>query len=199
MKSTCRILAEMAGCCLLLAGCAVPRTILPVASTPTTAEWKAGEYSVVFHAGPRDSSVPKSFSSYEISRKFESLTYPSSIAVESAQSLDWFRYNPKSTPVEFVKLFTSSSGKTLLIVEDVPNDCAPCENWILVRGEEDSLIYDYLVLPSRLVKPDDIFEESPTVTKVTENEISFRYSDGKKRTMVVKEHVKPEKRPTFPG
>ncbi len=197
MKSTYRIIAAVGGISMFLAGCATQPATVTASSTATTADWKIGEYSVAFRAGPATSQ--KSFSSYEVSRKFETLSYPSSIAIESAQSLDWFRYNPKSTPVEFVKLFTSSSGKTLLIVEEVPNDCGPCENWILIRGEDDSLIHDYLVLPSRLVKPDDVFEEAPAVTKVTEHEISFRYSDGKNRTMTVKELVKPDKRPTFPG
>ncbi len=197
MKSTYRIIATIMMATVFLAGCAARRSSVPTHTTPTTAQWKIGEYSVVFRAGPRESE--KSFSSYEVSRKFETLTYPSSIAVESAQSLKSFQYSPKSTPSEYIKLTSSSSGKTLLIAEEIPNDCAPCVNWILVRGEEDELVYDYLVLPSRETKKSDFFGESPTVTKVTENEISFKYSDGVKRTVPVKSVVKAEKRPTFPG
>ena len=114
-------------------------------------------------------------------------------------SIESFRSGYATKPNDYIKFHTSGSGKTLLIVEEVPNDCAPCKNWILVRGEEESLIYDYLDLPSRQVKPTDDFGEYPQITKVTENEICFRYSDGKNRTMAVKELVKPEKRPTFPG
>lgn len=199
MKSNYPILAAIMMASVSLSGCASQKASVHTHTTPTTAEWKIGEYTVVFRAGPREYETPKSFSSYEITRKFESLSYPSSIAAESAQSLEWFQSNPTSTPSENIKLSTSSSGKTLLIVEEVPNDCGPCTNWILVRGDGESLIYDYLVLPYQLPDPSDIFGETPTVTKITENEISFRYSDGKKHTVPVKSVVKAEKRPTFPG
>ncbi len=182
---------------ILLSGCSTQNSPAVASANPTTADWKIGEYSITFRAGPSESQ--RSFSSYEVSRKFESLTYPSVIAIESAQSLERLHNNLPATPADHIKLTASSSGKTLLIVEDVPNDCAPCVNWILVRGEDDSLIYDYLVLPSRLIKPGDIFEEDPTVTRVTENEISFRYSDGMRRTVPVRSVIKTEKRPTFPG
>lgn len=181
----------------LIVGCTAPSsTPAPVVnSTSSTADWKNGEYTVSFRAGP--GSYEKSFSSYDISRKFEKDDYPKSIAVESALLLTSFLGNSK--PGDLIKLFTSSTGKTLLIEEDIPNDCAPCRNWILVRGMEGDLIYDYLNVPSRPVPPEEIMGEFPQIIKVTENEVTFRYSDGKKDSVMVKDVTKKEKRPTFPG
>lgn len=197
MKSIHRFITAIMMASMLLPGCATRTADQPISSAATTADWKVGEYTITFRAGPVQ--YPKSFSSYEISRKFESDTHPSSIAVESTISIDSFRGDYATKPSDHIKFSTSSSGKTLLIVEEVPNDCAPCRNWILVRGEEEGLIHDYLDLPSREVKPGDVFEEKPTVTRVTEHEISFRYSDGVKRTVPVKSLLKADKRPTFPG
>jgi len=181
----------------LVSGCASPKAAPVVDSTATTAAWKSGEYTVSFRAGP--GSYEKSYSHYEISRKFESDSYVSTVVAESPLMINSFRSGYYRKPEDNIQLFTSSSGKTLLIVEDVPNDCCPCRNWIIVRGVEGDLVYDYLNVPSREVKNSDDFEEHPQIIKVTENEITYRYSDGKRGSSLVKDIVKKEKRPTFPG
>lgn len=183
----------------MVIGCAGPAPeVVPVASvTATTASWKAGEYLVTFRAGP--GNYEKSYSNYEISRKFESDDHSESVAAESALVLGMFSSGYLKKPDDHIELFTSSSGKTLLIVEDVPNDCSPCQSWILVRGMDGVLVCDYLNVPVLLDDKIDEYEEYPQILRVTENEITYRFSNGKKGTAQVKDIVKKEKRPTFPG
>lgn len=183
------------GCCLLLGSCASPQASAPVASTQTTADWKAGEYTVSFRAGPVVDFGSKSFSSYEISRK----PTPTVIAAESAFSIEWFRGSYAIKPGDYIKLLTTTSGKTLLIEERIPNDNSPCTNWILVRIVNGEPVHDYLDLPIRAGGPDPLVGELPTVSRISEHEVSFRYPNGKSRTMAVKDVIKKEKRPTFPG
>lgn len=153
-----------------------------------------------FRAGPVEDFGRKSYSSYEISRRLTPSDDPKTVAAESAFSIESFRSGYATKPESYIKLFTSTSGKTLLIEEEIPNDCSPCTNWILVRGVEGELTYDFLNLPYGPTDPaDPVFGDRPTITKVSEHEIGFRYSDGTKRTMAVKDLVKKEKRPTFPG
>lgn len=199
MKPIHLISAVASGCCLLLGSCASPQASAPVASTQTTADWKAGEYAVSFRAGPVVDSGSKSFSSYEISRKLTPSGDPRIIAAESAFSIGSFRSGYATKPGDYIKLLTSTSGKTLLIEERIPNDNSPCTNWILVRGVNGELVHDYLDLPIQAGGPDPLVGELPTISRISEHEVSFRYPNGKSRTMAVKDVMKKEKRPTFPG
>jgi hypothetical protein len=201
MKTFCLILAAASGCAVLLAqSSALEPMALKIASEPV-AEWKAGEYKVVFRLGPilnhDNGERERSVSHYQVTRKLTEHDYPVTAGVESAMSNWAFGINKELG--EYLKVFTSPSGKTLLIAEQVPNDCAPCMNWILVTARDGSLVHEYLELPTRVVNPNDFDGEFPTITKVTEREIRFRYSDGHERTVAVKDVVKKEKGPTFPG
>lgn len=201
MKPICQVLAAITVCYLLVPSPALGEPLGHAAAksaTVTTADWKTGLYTVQFRAGPFDYLAVRSFSSYEISRQLEGLSHPSSIVVESGISINSCR-GVANKPDEWIKVYTSGSGKTLLIEESVPNDCGPCTNWILVRVIEGELVYEYLDLPVRSIDPKQIFPEEPRITRVLEQEISFEYSDGQKRTVAVKDLVKREKRPTFPG
>jgi hypothetical protein len=192
------ILAATSGCGLLVSTSSALEPAKGVLVSSPAMEWKAGVYKVTFRGGPMaNTDEQRSFSCYEITRQMEGHTYPLTQGVESATSNHAFPINGRTG--DYIRLFTSPSGKTLLIEERVPNDCAPCTNWILVTGKGSSLVHDYLDLPTRAVNPADFDSEFPTITKVTEKEISFQYSDGTKRTMAVKDLVKKEKRPTFPG
>lgn len=198
MKPIHLISAAISGCCPLLAGCAAPQSPAPVSSTQMTADWKAGEYAVSFRAGPMVESELRSYSSYEVSRN-TGAGVPKTVAVESGFSTASFRGSYIIRLDECVTLFTSRSGKTLLIREIVPHETSPCMNWILVRGVKENLVRDYLDLPTYSDGPDHLVGEAPTITRVSEQEISFRYSDGTKRTVTVKDVMKKEQRPDFPG
>ena len=154
---------------------------------------------MVFHAGPWDSSVPKSFSFYEISRNPPVQVLPDRIAAESALSTDILRDFPETEPSRHVRPFLSRTGNTLLIEETLPITTWPCSNWILVRYEQGALGYDYLVPPERQVRPTADTSEIPKVTSISDSEITYRYSDGKEGTVSSKNLVKKEKRPIFPG
>ncbi len=200
MKPVPLIFAVVSACCLLLAGCTGPQVPAPVsASTQTTVDWQAGEYAVSFRAGPVVDSGRKSFSFYEVKRALDDNRVPEAIVAESALSLDSFRSGYLKEAKDHIRLFTSSSGKTLLIEEEIPNDCAPCSNWIMVRGVNGELVFDYLDLPTHSKNADDIYADMPSITRVSEKEIGLRYPDGTRRTVAVKDVVKKEKRPTFPG
>jgi hypothetical protein len=193
----------LVGAAVLGCGVLVPQSLAlspvggKVISEPVV-EWKAGEYKVVFRLGPMNLGEEgyRSFSHYQITRKLVEHDYPITEAVESAYSNWAFNLNGVE---KYLKIFTSPSGKTLLIQERVPNDCAPCTNWILVTGRDGLLVHEYLTLPTRAVNAQGFYGEFPTITKVTEKEISFRYSDGHTQTVAVEDVVKKDKRPTFPG
>lgn len=194
----------------LLVGCASPLPRPNALPKNSRAHWKKGEFTIVFQAGPVSHGDEKvggrmrSYSSYEISRQFPDFSNPTSVAVESAQGIGHFQWNPKSRPADYVKVFTSTSGLTLLIAEDIPNDCSPCTNYILVRieKEESGLKYDYLSFPeppSGLATLGMPTSEGPEIVKLTDTDLTYRYGDGKLRTQTFKALLKREQIPTFPG
>lgn len=199
MRSLRPLLVGISACCLVLAGCATPGIIAPQASTKTTAEWNVGAYHVSFRAGPLDHTGPKSFSFYEISRTPPAEVLPGTIGAESALSIGLLEEAGASGPSGYIRTIVSRSGNTLLIEETLPVTTWPCSNWILVRYVEGTLRHDYLFLPQRQVRPTADTLENPKVTKVTDDEVSFGYSDGKEQTMPVRTLVKKGTRPNFPG
>ena len=48
--------------------------------------------------------------------------------------------------------------------EDVPNDCAPCWNHVVVRGEDAELKATFLDLPERVTKEIEVFGFTPRVS-----------------------------------
>lgn len=158
-----------------------------------------GGYKVTFRAGPLAHPRTKSFSFYEISRTPPAEVPPGKIGAESALSSELLEESGAPGPSGCIRPIVSSSGNTLLIEETLPVTTWPCSNWILVTYVDGTLTHDYLFVPQRQVRPTADTFEIPKVTRVTDYEISFRYSDGKESTMPVKNLVKKEKRPTFPG
>jgi hypothetical protein len=134
-----------------------------------------------------------------VSHPYERRDVLLNLGVESAIDVWHFQQNPDSTPAEYIKLFVSPSGRALLIEEEVPNDCAPCWNHVLVRYEDDELEATYLDLPSRVTKETEVFGHTPQVTGITDQQITYRYNDGKIVTESFKKRVKAEQRPTPPG
>ncbi|RYD40681.1 MAG: hypothetical protein EOP85_13855, partial [Verrucomicrobiaceae bacterium] len=156
MKTFCLILAAASGCGMLVP---ISMALSPVEgkiASESVVEWKAGEYKVIFRLGPKDgrqgeTEAARSCSHDELSRKLPEHGYPIITGVESAH--DNWAFSFKDGEDEYFQIYTSPSGKTLLIAERVPNDCAPCMNWILVTGRDGMLVHEYLKLPTRSVDP----------------------------------------------
>ena len=194
-------------CSLAILACA-PREIAPTAATGSGtsnagATWVTGGTTVTFRSGPwKESSgeSPRSASSYKVLHRIDGTTV--STAIESAHYARYFEHSPSVSPAEFIRLFTSESGKTLLIQEEIPNDCAPCTNHILVRLDSKELTHVYLDLPTQDPKPGHEntmdFDEPAEVVAITDSTVTYKHSYGKKKTSEFTK-LPSAKRPTFPG
>ena len=186
-----------------LTGCASPPD-QHSAPKNASSRWQKGAFSIVFQAGPVSFEEDRSFSSFEISRQFERLSVPTTIVVESPQNIDHFRWIPTSTPSGYINFFLSDSGLTMLIEETVPNECAPCTNYILVRADEKDatgrqLTSVYLSFPAGKVSVRGTFPDEAKITELTDTHVSYCYPDGTKKTQRFKALIKPTQRPRFPG
>lgn len=164
----------------------------------TSASWKVAQFSVSFQAGPHANREEnhRSFSYYSIEIKAAKDTYPFSLVFESALFSDSFT-SPKDLPSDFITLFASESGHSLLIQENVPNDCAPCTNYLLVQVMEQELSYQYLDLPTRGLTETEY--ENARVTAISDKNVTYRYSDGSIGTRSFASSKKSENQLTFPG
>jgi hypothetical protein len=194
-------------CSFAVLACA-SREIAPV-TTPessasnSTATWIAAGAKVTFRAGPwkqESGDLPRSFSSYEILHQVNGMTV--STAIESAQWADYFKHSPGASSAKFIRLFASESGKTLLIQEEIPNDCAPCTNHILVRLNSEELAHVYLELPTQDPKPGEEnsmeFDQPAEVISITDHSVTYNYPGRRKETTEFSK-LPSAKRPTFPG
>ena len=169
-----------------------------------SALWQKGAFSIVFQAGPVSFGEDRSFSSFQISRQFEGLSVPTTIVVESPQNIDHFRWIPASKPSDYINFFLSDSGLTMLIEETVPNECAPCTNYVLVRADEKDttgrqLTSVYLSFPKGKVSVKGTFPDEAKVTELTDTHVSYYHPDGTRKTQPFKALIKPAQRPRFPG
>ena len=78
-----------------------------------------------------------------------------------------------------LRILTDSTGDALLIQETIPNDCGPCDNYLLVRKSADKLEPRWLRMPTRLTSNAAEFEENPAIKAVTNDTIWLQYG-GKK-------------------
>jgi len=170
---------------------------------PTNAShtWKLDRFVIRFVAGPRieRGGHPFSYSFYQVSRKFERYEDLTNLGIGSAMDVRQFQWNPKDQPTDFIKLFTSRSGNTLLIEERIPNDCGPCSNHILVVAGVDDMEYEYLDLPPRVTEQTEVFGLEPEVTSISDTRITYRYKDGTTITENLRQHAKRDKLPKYPG
>lgn len=189
-----------AACALLLVGCAsgVGPSGLGLNGQQV---WKKGEFNVRFVAGPDriEDGLHRKCSFYHVTRWNEARGFVCSVGMESPISLWHFQCDAKARPGDCIRLFVSPSGRTLLIEENVPNDCAPCWNHIVVRWEDGELQATFLDLPERVTKETEVFGHTPRVSGITDNEVSYQYADGTNVTERFSQRVKAEQRPTPPG
>jgi hypothetical protein len=200
MRSRLSQICAYLGMASSLIGCAtnpVQRSMLANAAHT----WKRAPFVVQFIAGPKGDLDGHSFSysSYQVSRKFEKYSVPTDLVIQSAMDIHHFQWNSKAQPTDYIKLFTSRSGNTLLIEENIPNDCGPSWNHILVVTAADDMEYEYLDLPSRVTKQTEVFGFTPEVLSISDTQITYRYSDGTTISEDLKQHAKRDKRPNYPG
>ncbi|MCE9612562.1 MAG: hypothetical protein K8R23_20365 [Chthoniobacter sp.] len=199
MQQTICKLAFVLATAATLCACSTTPTSNPVPHN-ASAHWKKGPFDITFQAGPHYRSE-RSFSYYKIERQSGHLSDPSSILVESAQDLGHFQFYPKLRPEDSINAVSSRTGRTLLISEEIENDCCPCTNYILVTvADDDCLAYEYLELPRKEMVPFKIeMGENPVISAVTDTTVTFHYSKGPAKTREFKAFIKKDKRPTFPG
>jgi hypothetical protein len=187
-------------CALLLAGCAA-RVGHEEMGLNGQQVLQKGEFTVRFVAGPDriEDGQHRKCSFYQVARWNEERGFACHLGVESAIGLWHFQSDAKARPEDCIKLFVSPSGRTLLIEEDVPNDCAPCWNHIVVRWEDQELLATFLDLPERVTKQTEVFGHTPRVTGITDDEVSYQYADGIRVAERFSQRVKAEQRPTPPG
>ncbi len=180
---------------LFFSSCA---SIPQAAPKNTSATWKVAPFSVSFQAGPHANTEEKhrSFSCYRIERKLAKFTHLSSLVLESALSSDSFS-SPNDKLSDFISIYASATGNSLLIQEIVPNDCAPCSNYLLVQVIDDELIYHYLELPT--IQPSETDYENAYVTAISDKDVTYRYSNGTRGTRSFARSKSSENRVTFPG
>jgi hypothetical protein len=188
------------GVATVLFGCAT-NPVQRDRTTNASHTWKLDKFVIQFQAGPKSERAghPFSHSFYQVSRKFERYDVPTNLGIESAMDIQHFQWNPNAQPTDCIKLFTSRSGNTLLIEENIPNDCGPCWNHILVVADADGMEYEYLNLPSRVTKRTEVFGFDPKVTSIGDTQITYRYEDGTTITENLKHHAKHDKLPNYPG
>ena len=200
---------------ILSAGCSTPK---PPKEQPqlsgnetageTTHSWRLGHYKIRFAAGPvRPFSEGglKGFSTYEVFYEQEGQVTLTEVA-SSAMNIETLVYSPILKLTDYIGVWASPSERWLLIKEDVPNDCCPCANFVLIERFEEELKVSYLQMPTWQppVKPikgggmPPIWHEDPEISRVSEDEIEFHFSDKKPQRIKIRDAPKKEG-VTFPG
>jgi hypothetical protein len=201
---------------ILLAGCSTPESAskkseaLPESQGEgeTTRTWQIGHYQVRFAAGPikhLTEGGQRSFSTYAVLYQEEGQIAIPEVA-GSAMNIDMLIDSPSLSLSDYIGVWASPSERWLLIKEDVPNDCAPCANFVMFERLEEEFKVFYLRMPTwqPSVKPlkggmmPPVFAEDPTILKVTENEIEYHFSDKKRQRIKIRDVPRAEG-VTFPG
>jgi hypothetical protein len=200
---------------LFLTGCASPKADIDQSAQPQAAEtgettrlWQVGNFRVRFAAGPVQQSSeggPKGFSSYSVSYQKEGEPILLEIA-GSAMNLDLLVHSPSENLSNLISVWTSPSERWLLIREEVPNDWAPCVNFVLIERIEDELKVSYLKMPTWLpplnpikaIGRPPVWSEYPEVITITEDEIEYQFSNKLPQRTRIRD-VPTMKSVTFPG
>ena len=189
----CQAVIAAAGI-LLLSGCATQ--VPPSDSGTDAAAWKTRAFHVSFEARSRAAGQT---SVYHVS-----YTGPGGdrreASMDSAHSAEGFSTVTNGRPANWIRVIEASDGDAILIEEDVPNDCAPCSNYLLVRpGPDGSLAGTWLRLPESPGRgTGGIDYEFPKVQKFDRDRITWRYSDGTTVSRRIDE-IPAADRPVPPG
>jgi hypothetical protein len=148
MSSRLRLLVLLWAATVFPVGCRGPRAAEE--GSGKTVQWLAGSYAVEFRLGAGSPwAAGYQPSVYRICRRGLGGQQDAVEAV-SAQSAQGFATVVDGDPRSHIRLVVDPSGEVLVIEEDIPNDCGPCRNFLLVRtGAAGQLEVRYLLLPER--------------------------------------------------
>ena len=174
----------------------------------TTQTWKVGRYQIRFAAGPvrlLPEGGQRGFSTYSVFYQ-EQDEAPMSEVAGSAIDIELLLEPPSLDLGNSIETWVSPSERWLMIKENVPNDCAPCANFLLFERQEAKLVFTYLEMPSWQPPPKvlkggimpPLFAEKPVILKLTEDEVEFCFSDKKVQRLKLQE-VPLLPGPVFPG
>jgi hypothetical protein len=164
---------------------------------PITAHWDTKNFSVHFQAGPRDIEG-RSYSFYQIIRKSPNHS-GDRLVMESAHSTRGFESNDLNHPEDWARVIADPNGEALIIEEDIPNDCAPCKNYLWVNSDSNgNLEGTYFSLPSKSTGNGGIDYHYPKVISLNGDLLKYQYKTGQPITKNVQSIEKAD-RPTPPG
>lgn len=164
---------------------------------PDPIHWETKNFHVHFQAGPRGTDG-KSFSFYEITHKSPD-GYGDSTVMESAHTVNGFKSVTNGISKNWIRIIEDPNGKALLIEEDIPNDCAPCVNYLWVKLDGKFLEGTYLLLPTKTTGDGGgIDYEYPKVIALEDKALKYKYSTGSIISKNIQSIEKAD-RPTPPG
>jgi hypothetical protein len=143
-----RVMGLLWAVALLLAGCRGLRVAKEEAGSAVA--WMAGNYAVEFRLGT-GTPVAEGYepSVYRICHRGMGGVREAVEAV-SAHSAQGFASVVDGDPRSHIRLVVDKAGEVLVIEEDIPNDCGPCRNFLLVRtGASGGPEVLYLAVPER--------------------------------------------------
>jgi hypothetical protein len=179
-----------------LSGCAASNA--RSGESPTSAEWKSGDFRVRFQAGPRG-QAGRSYSFYEITYATAGKEGRSKV-MESAHTTGGFECVTNGDPRNWIRIIQDPNGRAILIEEEIPNDCGPCSNYLWIHAGSTALLEgEYLRLPSKVTgPPEGIDYEYPKVRSLNGDVVRFDYSTGLAVSKRIDQIEKAE-HPTPPG
>lgn len=120
--------------------------------------------------------------------------------MESAHTENGFQSMTNGLPKNWIRIIADPNGKALLIEEDIPNDCAPCMNYLWVSSDSrGNLEGSYFGLPSKSTGDGGgIDYEYPKVISLNSDLLKYKYSKGQPITKNIRT-IKKADRPTPPG
>ncbi len=164
---------------------------------PDPIHWETKNFHVHFQGGPRGLDG-KSNSFYQIIQKSPD-GLGDSLVMESAHAIAGFGYKEHYDRIDWIRIIEDPNGKALLIEEDIPNDCAPCVNYLWLKLDGMFLEGTYLLLPTKTTGDGGgIDYEYPKVIALEGNTLKYKYSTGSSISKNIQSIEKTD-RPTPPG
>jgi len=162
--------------CFLSGGCVVKP---PSPSTPFprsgSLEWRSEKWKVSLQRHPYEDFKPTSV--YRI-------TYQTAGHTATLNETSAFQDNDGYTNDDQVaanlRILTDPTGEVLLIQETIPNDCGPCDNYLLVRNVTGKLEAKWLQMPTSTKRNAGAPEgENPKIIAITTGNLWLQYDAEK--------------------
>lgn len=119
--------------------------------------------------------------------------------MESAHSTRGFESNEPHHPKYWARVIADPNGEALIIEEDIPNDCAPCKNYLWVHSDSEGYLQGtYFSLPSKSTGNGGIDYHYPKVISLKGDLLTYQFKTGQPITQNIRSIEKAD-RPTPPG